>query len=245
MFYRFGRCPETRTRNLVCTGREITLVSMVALINLQCGHCGKSFSRKASSHKYTLNRNPKASIFCTQKCKKAGARTTLTVPCGSCGLPVERVPSALSQNGNRAFCSRSCSASVTNREFPRRRKRIRICADCSTPCTGTRCLPCLRAVQAARTAARTKGELFLTQKSWQGARSTIQEHARKIYFQAHPNPSCQVCGYTKHVEVCHVRNVADWPDEATFGEINDSENLAGLCPTHHWEFDNDALDTPL
>jgi hypothetical protein len=42
--------------------------------------------------------------------------------------------------------------------------------------------------------------------------------------------------------VCHRRDVADFPDTATVREINALSNLVGLCPTHHWEFDNGCLD---
>jgi hypothetical protein len=106
-------------------------------------------------------------------------------------------------------------------------------------------LACLNVKREARLSARTKGEIFAPGRSWQAARSSIQGHARKVYLKAHPQPTCLVCGYAKHVEVCHLRDVADWPDDATLAEINHLENLVGLCPTHHWELDHGALDEPL
>jgi hypothetical protein len=36
--------------------------------------------------------------------------------------------------------------------------------------------------------------------------------------------------------------VADFPDEALISEINNLKNLVALCPTHHWELGNNALD---
>lgn len=88
---------------------------------------------------------------------------------------------------------------------------------------------------------RTKGELFLNRKNWQSARSSIQHHARKVYFDSNPTPKCAICGYTNHVEVAHIKAVADFSDDATISDINSISNLVGLCPNHHWEYDNGML----
>ena len=34
----------------------------------------------------------------------------------------------------------------------------------------------------------------------------------------------------------------DFDDNNTIAEINDISNLIGLCPNHHWEYDNGLLD---
>ena len=52
---------------------------------------------------------------------------------------------------------------------------------------------------------------------------------------------CSVCGYSTHVEACHIRPVSDFPQDATVGEINDRSNLMYLCPNHHWEFDHGMI----
>jgi HNH endonuclease len=46
------------------------------------------------------------------------------------------------------------------------------------------------------------------------------------------------CGYSKHVEICHIKEVKSFPDDAKIKEINDPSNLLYLCPNCHWEFDN-------
>lgn len=89
---------------------------------------------------------------------------------------------------------------------------------------------------------KTKGELFKNRKNWQSARSTIQRLAREIYFENTDSPKCEVCGYSHHVEVAHIRPVSDFSDTASIREINSIDNLIGLCPNHHWEFDNGILD---
>lgn len=52
---------------------------------------------------------------------------------------------------------------------------------------------------------------------------------------------CEICGYDKHVELCHIKAVSEWPDDTLLGVVNGPENLRVLCPSHHWEFDNGLL----
>lgn len=88
---------------------------------------------------------------------------------------------------------------------------------------------------------KTKGELFEERKNWQSARSSIQADAKKTFEAFNPNPKCKICGYSNHVEVAHIKSVSEFDDSATIGEINSINNLIGLCPNHHWEFDNGIL----
>jgi predicted HNH restriction endonuclease len=53
--------------------------------------------------------------------------------------------------------------------------------------------------------------------------------------------NCMSCGYGKHIEVCHLRQITDFPDTATVDEVNDLSNLTVLCPNCHWEFDNGLI----
>jgi predicted restriction endonuclease len=52
---------------------------------------------------------------------------------------------------------------------------------------------------------------------------------------------CEVCGYNTHVEVCHIKSVSSFSDDTLITEINSIDNLVGLCPNHHWEFDNGKI----
>lgn len=88
---------------------------------------------------------------------------------------------------------------------------------------------------------RTKGELFEIRKNWQSARSSIQKEARRMYFEHTQIPKCAICGYDKHVEVAHIKPVSDFNDDTKISEINSLDNLIGLCPNHHWEYDNGIL----
>lgn len=48
--------------------------------------------------------------------------------------------------------------------------------------------------------------------------------------------------YDKHIEIAHIKAVADFDDGTLVSEINDINNLIALCPNHHWEYDNRLLE---
>lgn len=69
----------------------------------------------------------------------------------------------------------------------------------------------------------------------------IRIHAQKMYKQFVGIYKCAVCGYDKHVEICHKKAIKDFPDTTLLSEINSIDNLIALCPNCHWEFDNNLL----
>ncbi len=61
--------------------------------------------------------------------------------------------------------------------------------------------------------------------------------AKKSYV-----PICANCNYNKHVEVCHIKGISDFPDDAQVKEINHVDNLRYLCRNCHWELDNGLIN---
>lgn len=118
----------------------------------------------------------------------------------------------------KKFCNHSCAAKLNNKS----KKKIRVK------------LPSKRKLIDLE----TKSSFYSKRKNWQSANSSIRNHARKVYFNSACPKECKECGYDKHFEVCHIKQVKDFSNEATILEINDITNLVALCPTHHWEFDN-------
>ena len=88
----------------------------------------------------------------------------------------------------------------------------------------------------------TKGELFNYCKNWQSARTQIRKLAQKVFDNCNHGYKCAICGYNKHIEIAHIKAVSEFDDNSTINEINDPNNLIGLCPNHHWEYDNGLLD---
>lgn len=71
--------------------------------------------------------------------------------------------------------------------------------------------------------------------------SQIRDISRKIYHSAYPNSACKVCGYNKHIEVCHIKAINDFDENTELSIVNDIINLIGLCRNCHWELDNGIL----
>ena len=166
-------------------------------------------------------------------------------PCDCCGQPTQ----------NPRFCSRSCGAKVTNCETPKRKPIGRQCSKCGSIFVRSkdhgspyRCPNCF--VPASEAAAATtektrkttlghlRTQLHLEGKHPSWIHAVVRQHARKIHKRIVP---CPVCKYTKHVECCHIREIASFPDSATLGEVNSEDNVVLLCRNCHWEFDHDLL----
>lgn len=137
-------------------------------------------------------------------------------------------------------CSRTCS----NKFYPRRKKEFHQCKRCKRQFPGKgNCPECKTTIISNREAFRktTLGQLAEQcsskgiHKSWWY--SEVRTDARK---QSNFT-ECSVCDYTLHIETCHVKAISSYPPEATIEEINVVTNLIGLCPNHHWEFDNGYL----
>lgn len=164
----------------------------------------------------------------------------ISKPCHTCQRVVTRPPCDFARSASgRIFCSRSCSASFNNRVMPKRIKSTR-CIECQEPIRWgyRRCKTCheaLRRLDQKTLLEATRGRKDATR--YTGVRS----HARKVYADSGRPKQCAVCGYSKHVEICHIRDISTFPMETPVIEVNDINNLVALCPNHHWEFDNDLI----
>lgn len=88
----------------------------------------------------------------------------------------------------------------------------------------------------------TKKELYDRHRVYYKFRGVIRRHAHYVFNKHVTNKECLICGYSNHVEVCHIKSVSSFNDNDLIGDINSINNLIGLCPNHHWEFDNGKID---
>lgn len=151
---------------------------------------------------------------------------------------------------NYKFCSRTCSVSFNNRVKPKRSKKPKICRRCGDSyiiqkknqklcdsCDGWGGFP-------GNFRYKTIGELRESRKNspWpQSLYNTIRDRARRVMKSSGRLDSCEICGYSVHVETAHIRPVNSFNNQSTIDEINAMSNLKGLCPNHHWEFDHGLL----
>lgn len=127
------------------------------------------------------------------------------------------------------FCNHSCAAATTNKN------RIKL-SDHKIYVK-----PKKHTVSKLTIKTLNKTKIFELSKNWQSARSTIRKDACRVYKQSGKEYKCNVCGYSNHVEIAHIKAVSEFDNESTLLEINDINNLVALCPNHHWEFDNKKI----
>lgn len=87
----------------------------------------------------------------------------------------------------------------------------------------------------------TKEHIFNNGKNWQSSRSSIRQNAEKVIKLSGRPMICKKCGYTNHVEICHIKSVSSFDKLSSLNEINSLDNLVLLCSNHHWEFDHGLL----
>jgi predicted restriction endonuclease len=69
----------------------------------------------------------------------------------------------------------------------------------------------------------------------------IRNRARSLY-RKDILKGCVICGYTNHVEVCHIKPISDFPMNTLISVVNHRNNIVALCPNHHWEFDHHLIN---
>jgi uncharacterized CHY-type Zn-finger protein len=170
------------------------------------------------------------------------ANPTFCLECGK--MLTVKINQKVQSVREKKFCNHSCSANFNNRKYA----KIVLCEICGQPVEKTSrrqrkwCNACTEIRRIADVGKVTKKYLFDKRSSYQSARSQIRRHAEMMFNNSGRERACVVCGYTNHVEVAHRKAVADFSGESTLEEINSLDNLLGLCPNHHWEFDTGLLE---
>lgn len=144
-----------------------------------------------------------------------------------------------SETKNPKFCSRSCSAVATN-QTSKKRKLEGICEVCKIPVTSKHkyCAMCrgfARGIQHITTIQEHKSKL-----SWRNFHVSMREMSRANYAKSNRPMICQ-CGYSLHVDICHIKSISEFDETTLLSEVNHADNLIALCKNCHWEFDNGYL----
>jgi len=174
--------------------------------------------------------------------------------CEECKTVIEVLDGQTVQSVRRKrFCTHRCAQVYNNRLRELKVKKCK-CKDCGKDFEQSRvasgkfahkriCRPCAELRKIHGTVGsrlrETKGQVYAA-LGYSKGRIKIRDHAARMFLRHHKY-ECAVCGYTKHVEACHIKSVASFSDSTLIIVINDPKNLIGLCPTHHWEYDNDGL----
>ncbi len=148
-------------------------------------------------------------------------------------------------------CGRSCTNK--NRTFVKVRKnakRIRSYCECGSPISGYKskfCKDCyqekLKKNLVEKGNTISVGDVLKKTEKYKSLHryQPIRNDAIRILKISGLKEECKVCGYSTHVEVCHIKGIADFTKESLLSEVNDLSNLVYLCPNHHWELDNGII----
>ncbi len=148
------------------------------------------------------------------------------VNCGFCG----------NSTTNPKYCSRSCSATASNKKSPKR-KPEGMCSGCTQPTQKRRkwCESCWAAHGGVLD--MTLGEAIYQNTHRASAYGLVRSRAR-ARGKAKLVRACESCGWTAHTEVCHVQPISSFPLSTRISEINADSNIRILCPNCHWLHDH-------
>lgn len=173
----------------------------------------------------------------------------IEVKCLGCEKNFLKDPSEAKRHP-RHFCSRSCAARINNQG--KRRHPPRNCRKCQKTYITTKqhrslgyCEECkatfFTTEQAKQMTIKEYTERDSVKNKHPSWRSAHIRNFNRSWNQDLAKLPCQVCSYTTHVELAHIKAISDFSETATLGEINSPDNIYVLCPNHHWEFDNGKL----
>jgi hypothetical protein len=168
------------------------------------------------------------------------------IQCNHCkGLIPNARPKSKS---NLYYCNSSCAAKVNNKTSVKRPRLIRLCSTCTKPISPRRknkiCLTCADSIKKKRL------EKFkeMTLEELQQLPNLVGKHTswtngyihsyNRLWNSKKMSKSCVRCGYSLHVELAHIKGIADFDKSAKLVDVNSRDNLLSLCRNCHWEFDH-------
>lgn len=172
----------------------------------------------------------------------------ITIKCHICTKKAQKTQRDFdSSKSGFHFCGKSCAAKYNNsiHKVKHQERQHKQCLNCDnlTSKKATKELFCsylckiehnMKNTTIADCSPRTDGAKY----------NNIRSSARS-YSKYFLDPKCYKCGYDKHFEVCHIKDISSFPKETKLFEVNAKNNLIHLCPNCHWEFDHFCEDKQL
>jgi len=240
-------------------------------VTLQCECCGKHFAQPKNQVLTVIKKKKRTKLkYCSRKCQFQMQKTSLTVECKQCNKQFEKSLSRIEKTKNN-FCSKSCSATWnnkhSNRSFGPKKTKSYYCKVCNvsikhgyTYCKTHKlnilhnyCLTCNTNIKPNNKHDANHETIYIPIEDKTIAEvenlsnrrtnrfQAIRAHSRKTAKKAMLLNSCAICGYSKHVVACHIKEISSYNKHTLIGEVNKLSNLIGLCKNHHWEMDHGLL----
>jgi 5-methylcytosine-specific restriction endonuclease McrA len=156
----------------------------------------------------------------------------MKVKCLNCDKEFEKSNTEVKRIPNH-YCSKSCSASMNNKKYPKRTKTKK-CKRCDALILSNRTYCDKHKNQIID---YTLSECIYDKHHKSSAFALVRSRARSLAKSLGWNSCCK-CGYDKHVEIAHIKPISEFPDDTKLSIINNPNNLMPLCPNCHWEFDH-------
>lgn len=216
-----------------------------------CSFCNNSIEYTLGEYNHVTAKNSNRSeFFCNKKCYTeylSLKNTKIEVSCLNCNSIFLKRSSDIKSSPNH-FCNRSCATSYNNKKYPKK-KITRRCVVCQEPITNYKINRCNKHQEEYKNNSnicklRTLKEfrdLIISKKNHPSWINSMVGNFNRTWNKNLLDLSCANCGYFKHVELCHIKSISSFSDEATLGEINSSDNVIQLCPNCHWELDHGDL----
>lgn len=176
-----------------------------------------------------LNRYQKAALISNKKSKENALKKYYENPkvCKFCNNIIHVKPNQKpGETRRKTFCNHSCATSYCNLQKPPKEiiKKETI-----------------KKEKFEFILSLTKKDLIDKHGVYYKFRAVVRKHAHYVFNKHNKHKKCLICGYDTHVEVCHIKSVSSYDENALISEINNINNLVGLCPNHHWEYDNGLI----
>jgi DNA-directed RNA polymerase subunit M/transcription elongation factor TFIIS len=176
----------------------------------------------------------------------------MKVICKNCNKEFEKEPCQIRKHPNH-FCSRSCAGKFNMKDQRHNPPIERICKKCGSIFKSG------KENKRSRILCSKCREIYDNHSKFLKSKTLKEYHNLPSIKNKHPSwrnshirilnrswnkdiiKSCKICGYNKHIELCHIKPISSFPETATIGEINSLSNNVPLCPNHHWELDNGLI----
>lgn len=208
------------------------------MIELECQYCLHKFNRRLSEHNNNIKRKRKITV-CSHKCLSNLRRkyTDKKRICKQCNNEF------LFNYHNQLFCSSSCSSTYNNSK----RKKKKLCIICKNVVEkyAKYCNSCrfTRSFEKNNKADYSQISLedLKAKYSLSAYHAKLRGHARSQYAKSKKPMKCKNCDYDLHVDICHVRDIKDFPLDTKVSVVNHIDNLIALDKRCHWEYDHGLL----
>ena len=167
-------------------------------------------------------------------------------PCEYCTGPILPIEGKYLRSDRTRFCSRMCAARFQHADYP----VDKIPLNGGNPPKPRKCSVCKNTWFKDREDWNQGGSLRCKDcRVKQGAIDKQTKAETKMYqirqcakiAMNGRKKTCQRCGYSLSVDVCHIKPVSKFPPTALISEVNAKDNLAYLCPNCHRELDRGLI----